>query len=455
MKLLVVSFLILCLNSGNCTELVSPNPDHTAFVVRLESFAANKSEKIWPGYNPLSVPLLLYFEDDGQSFLIGHPNPPQGFSAVNGKLYVSFSSVFPRQINTTFETQRSFAGAATNMFAVPAGYNAQKEVSFISHEVFHNYQNKNFMPRDFKYCEAGPEALALMYIENYIAAKMLLFPGDSALSADFLAVRKRKYEVVPDCSKEDVLETHEGTARYVEMRAMGVPGASAAAKESLDSIRNSGSDPDGARHARDYSTGAALCAALEKVYPGWRAEIEKGRAAWELLSEKLGTVPDLKTVYEKYGYQNFFLRAQANAAVAVREHEELLRSINSYSGFRLRLVPSTGTISMPYTAASTGRAGKYTLLRIENIALNGGCEKMTAHGIQMMTDGGRGLIFMTGNDAPDLRADGKRLSMVKNYSGRAAGLQLTGKNFSLEISCETEINIKNKEIILEVAKNGR
>lgn len=432
-----------------------PNPDHAAFAARVESLAKSINTDIWPGYELLADPLLLYFKEDGQSFLIGYPGPLGGFSAVPGAASVYFSTSFSAQINTHFETLHPVGGVPTNIFAVPVGYSVRKELSFIAHEVFHPYQKKNFKHSEFKYCEAGPEALALMYLESYIAAKMLLSPEDTGTARDFLAARRRKYEIAPECVKEDVLEMFEGTARYVEMRSLGAPGAAAAARESLETIRNSNHDPDGARHARGYSTGAAICAVLEKKYRGWQRELEKGRAPGELLEEKLGASRDLAGVYEKYGYEGFFRKAQTDTVAAERGRKELVQRINAYSGYRIRLVPSTGTISMPYTAASTSRAGKYALLEIMNISVSGACEKFKGRDLLLLSDGWPGLVFMPGGSAPDIMADGKSLNGLKDYSGRAAGLQLKGENFSLGINCATEIKIKDREITLEVAKNDR
>lgn len=456
MKTILVILLALFLHPGNCAEPAKFNPDHGVFLARLSKFSDGSAVKLWPGFKLLAEPILVYFEEDGQSLLVGHPKPPAGFAAVPGAAPAHYSASFPMQLNGSFDTEHPIGGILTNVFILPRAYNTSKELAFMAHEVFHTYQHKKFRANRAQYCDAGAEPLALMFMENYIAAKMLLFPGDDELIREFLTIRRRKYELAPDCKNEDLLELTEGTARYVEMRSLGVNSAGpAGAGDSLRQIREYANAPDGVRHARAYNNGAALCFALESRFPGWQKEIESGRAQWEVLIDKLGGGKDLSALYKKYDFDGFLRRAQADVKTAELGREALLKEINSYGGYKVRLISSQGKMSMNYTASSTRKAGKYTLLELRTVLLADTCQNLSAKNIHLVDDGVSGLVFQIGTLPASIRADDKLISLDSDFSAKVLKAGINGKNFSLSISCGAKIKVKGREITVEVLKDAR
>ena len=456
MKIILSLVLTFLVSRGNCAEPAKFNPDHTAFLTLLSKFSTDTVGKFWPGFKLLADPMLVYFEEDGQSLLVGHPKPPAGFTAVPGVVTVHYSESFPRQVNGRFITQHPIGGVPTNVFVLPRAYNATEELAFMAHEVFHTYQHKSFKANRPRSCDAGAEPLALMFMENYLAAKMLLFPGDTGLIRDFLAIRDQKYSLAPDCVKEDFLEVSEGTAKYVEMLSLGVNSAGpAGAADSLSQIRDYAHSPDGVRHARAYHNGAALCFALEANVPRWQKEIENGRGQWEVLKDKFSVRRDLPALYKKYDFEGFMRRAQADVKTAELGREALQKEINSYGGYKVRLVSSRGEMSINYTASRTRKAGKYSLLELRTVLLADACQKLSAENIHLVDDGVSGLVFQIGPLPPSMKADNKLIPLDSDFSGKVLKAEIDGKNFSLSISCGATIRVKGREITVEVDKNAR
>lgn len=433
------------------------DPKHTDFLAGLSSLEKeSKADKLWPGYRLLSDPVLIYFEEDGQSVLVGHPKPPEGFSRIQAAGLNAYHSVsFPRQINTRFFTGYRVNGVPTNIFILPPAYSKAGQLAFIAHEVFHTYQNINFKLAA-KRCAAGEEALALMFIENYLAAKMALFPKDESLVGDFLAIRKQKYALAPDCKKEDSLELGEGTANYVELKSYGAdlpqPGI---ASDSVVQILAYGFDPDGSRFARSYGIGAVHCFVLDRLYPGWYKEAEEGSAPWELLAKTIKHVPtDLPALCKKYDFKRFLAHARGYLKAAALEKEVLLKEIESYGGYKLRFRPATAKMPLSYTATNTRYVVGYTVSDLEVATSLDTCYKILAEKIRMVLTG-KEAVFHLGQSAPEIKTDSRVISGNREYSGRAKDFEITGKNFSLKVSCAAELSIKGREIFLEISKDVR
>ena len=92
--------------------------------------------ELWPGYDPLEVPLAVF--DGKNTVLFGHPSPPEGFTDVGG-LWI-FEGRYP-DVTANSSALIGDVNTATVMLESLSRKNSREaRAALVAHEGFHVFQ---------------------------------------------------------------------------------------------------------------------------------------------------------------------------------------------------------------------------------------------------------------------------------------------------------------------------
>ncbi len=276
-------------------------PDSSAVELMVELVEAGESlDSIWPDFRPSQRPLGIYRED--RDLLLLSSRPPTGafvpvdddrlqgrgwyLSDVSARLRGSFV-IAVQKGGLEFTAMRDDGDLAT-----------------LIHENFHLFQRRNW---------GGEEQVSLAGFDAQDSAKfrILLELEDEALirtwqapgserrrehMLDYLALRTLRENVMPDdlVAAERILERREGSARYVDQKALERLGQETTFRGS-DNVRAilehfRGGAIQTTIRARAYISGDTMAVSLDDWMPGeeWKARMIEGGVYFpDLLAEAL------------------------------------------------------------------------------------------------------------------------------------------------------------------------
>lgn len=230
---------------------------------------------LWPGFDPLAIPLAVY--DGTRTVLFRHPSPPPGFTPVPVPGEESAAAIDGRHEEVVANTTAEIGGVlmATVMLD-GSGVPIANPAAVAVHEAFHVYQAERYPDWQaneadlFVYPTDDPAALALRRLETSALRRALGAPDASAAcwSRAALGLRAERHARLDSASVryERMTELNEGLAAYVEARAAG--------RTTVD-LPEAGFGPTDVR-LRGYATGTALAFLLDRTDPGWRAAFDVG-----------------------------------------------------------------------------------------------------------------------------------------------------------------------------------
>ena len=243
----------------------------------VERRAATKArgEPLWPGFDPLAVPLAVY--DGERTFLFRHPVPPQGFMQVSGAGFATYAFK-GRHEAVTANTNAEVGGVPTATILIdgPQPRRALPDLAAVAiHEAFHVYERAHhpgWVGNEadlFTYPTDSAELLALRRLETDALRQALAADeasGAKCWARQALALRRERYARMDPAfaAYERGTELNEGLATYVEMRAAG--------RRSVD-LPPSEFGPAEVRR-RAYATGAAVALLLDRFMPGWTTTLD-------------------------------------------------------------------------------------------------------------------------------------------------------------------------------------
>lgn len=259
----------------------------TVFDVNKE-FEQMSAKRLWPGFDAKSYPLAIY--NGKNTYLFRHPAPPAPFKELSGHKGVYVADGREGVYSNTHST---IGGKSTATAIMDLGKRTTlKELgALMIHEAFHCHQgdhlqtwksNEVFL---MTYPFENAENLALRRMETSALEKALNAKDNRTFRAaaqTALALREKRYKLIGpnDAKYERSVEIVEGTAQYVEYRAMGnaykpVPKDEWPANE----IRQ-----------RCYFSGQAWAMILDRLSKSWKDEmVEKEELRLDLLvATKLG-----------------------------------------------------------------------------------------------------------------------------------------------------------------------
>ena len=344
------------------------------------------ADHIWPGYNLTVRPMIVY-RPDKWALLLNAKQATEGFSAlpVGWPETLTRAKYHPGQY-------RDLVGQLEFDIPVDSGKAAAVPVSdtvmkgskdsahlflFIVHENFHQFQDEVFVPADQLSEERYPitdrENTALAYIEMVILRDALnaAQAGDDAsvrtALRKFIAVRNTRWNRSAFVrSFEAAEEIREGTAKYVEVKALDLVQRSFSQAEAQEreaegyseyahpqyllsefSSRTKGGTvaPVDMPRNRIYPVGAAMGMLLDYLGADWKKQLAADATKSSfvgLLSSALhlgeSEIPsDLVAAKQEYRYD----AAVKAADGLIRQHEESFRSelheFENQSGYRVQI----------------------------------------------------------------------------------------------------------------------
>ena len=233
------------------------------------------SQALWPGFDPLAVPLAVY--DGERTYLFRHPASPEGFVPVpdaSPAALVYEGRHEAMRANSTAE----IGGVQTATVLLDRAYPGRAPEALAPlaiHEAFHVYQRERH-PRWsgneadlFVYPTDSVELLALRRLETEALRRALAAEEAnvaSCWSRQAIALRQERYAALDSASTtyERGTELNEGLAAYVEGRAAG--------RATVD-LPTGEFGPAEVR-LRAYATGTVLALLLDRFAPDWRTSFE-------------------------------------------------------------------------------------------------------------------------------------------------------------------------------------
>jgi hypothetical protein len=256
------------------------------------------ARSLWPGFEPLSVPLAIHCGDG--TWLFRHPHPPDGFARAEGfaaggdergetdetgergergETGEPVPLMWPgRHPAVTANTSADIGGLSTATLIVDARRprSAEELAAVAIHEAFHVFQRARHPGWSgneadlFTYPAGDARLLALRRLEFTALGRALEEAGDAAGSAAWartaLDLRRERFAGMDAAfaTYERLTELNEGLAAYVEHLAAGAGPLALPAEEF----------PPAAIRQRTYMTGPALALLLDRHRPGWQQDLE-------------------------------------------------------------------------------------------------------------------------------------------------------------------------------------
>lgn len=228
---------------------------------------------LWPGYEPLTVPLAVFTGES--TYLFRHPAPPEGFTAIPGDAGHVFDGRYPAVTANSSAEVGGMSTATLLAAGARADLSSTEQAAVALHEAFHVYQRAHHPGWSANegdlllYPVADSRLLALRRLES-VALGHALDAESPATSACWarraLEYRTRRFALMESAfaDYERRSELNEGLAAYVQLRAAG---------HSTVEIPAAGF-PAAAVRERSYVVGPALAILLDRLRPGWQAELE-------------------------------------------------------------------------------------------------------------------------------------------------------------------------------------
>jgi hypothetical protein len=243
-----------------------------ALQIAREQERLARAQSLWPGFEPLRIPLAVY--TGAATWLFRHPAPPPGFEPEADGV-----AVFPgRHPAATANSSADLGGVSTATLLADGERGAQGAAVLAAvalHEAFHVDQRRRHPSwqgdegQMLVYPSADAPLLSLRRQETEALRRALSAP-DGALARCWagraMAARRARFASLGDAlaAYEQGNELNEGLATYVQTRARGGKVATLPAEDF---------PPDGVRH-RAYAVGPALALLLDRLAPGWPRRLE-------------------------------------------------------------------------------------------------------------------------------------------------------------------------------------
>ena len=241
-------------------------------------------ERLWPGFEPIEIPLAVF---DGEStYLFRHPAPPPEFSEHPDGGYVRAG----RHAAVTANSSAEIAGvmSATVMLDRASTSTVTELAAVAIHEAFHVFQRDRHPTWQanevdaFVYPLGDETLLTLRRLETEALRRAVQAEGDDdarCWASRAVALRGERYEILSESLQtyERTSELNEGLAEYVELMA---------ASKRVSSFPQDGFDATQFR-LRAYTTGSTWALLLDRFEPEWKTRLEEddSRPLDELMAE--------------------------------------------------------------------------------------------------------------------------------------------------------------------------
>jgi len=463
-------------------------------------------DSIWPGYDLSEMPLMIYIPDKW-ALLLNAPPSADGFTGYpetwpDLQTHVLYHSGSYDDLSgqLAFDVEiDSLAVAAVS----PLGRDERSMLEYVTHENFHQFQDQHFgeitWQREELYPIEDVRNTALACLELYLlkdAIELLQQSDYDAFNnrvAEFVAVRSYRWQMASDYLREyeQGLEIKEGTAKYVEMKAMSlIPELRYASAFEGDnatltsSLQNSTMDdfiidglderitdgtiaPEDMPRNRVYPLGAAEGYILDQLGIDWKPQAQAAGAEFtftNLMKDGLQLEDSryealVDQAREKYGYNEILQKTEESIRAYRAGYDSSLASFNSQPGIRVELkfsgknmLRSRNSSSKKWLVENGSRELRdhfniYTLRSMTGPEFN---FSLLDAGLLEITDWAtkdKDIVFYC-PDIDSLSVNGVDHDMNNKSSYQFETIHLHGSNF--ELSSDRPGTISNSDNVVEI-----
>jgi hypothetical protein len=475
----------------------------------VELFTA-KGDAAWPGYDLSRRPFLAYLPGRW-AVLVNAPDSVEGFTAYPeawpplgapalvcqvplGALVGQL--IFDLDVGDvrTVAIPLSATSSGGRRGAIGNGF------TFIIHEAFHQYQHDAFasIPDDlpdeeYPMLDGENTALASLEARLLMNAVNAAGQGDTVeareLAEEFVAVRRARWSRNPDFLPvfERPQELIEGTAKYVEVRCVGLMGdlcreTAAGTPPSAcdvfgpvtleaylladfaDRIEDGVIEPSDMPRNRMYPVASATAVLLDHFGIDWKDRARDpvtSPGLAEMLGEGLGVDAALTDslvarAMRRYGYDAMLARCDTYSEAYPRAYQAAVDSMMGLPGFHV-------TVETPVSGLSRSRScsGKRWTLEGPQRSFSKSCQayalkrlasddlfvEIHDSGIAEESEGGRTrrVMFV----APDVlvaEIDGQLVDLGTDATYQFASLRLSGSSFSIRYEGEGSLSVEGTHL---------
>ncbi len=283
----VLVSLLVCVGLFGCAA----DGERSAVALEREVRRVSEGKQFWPGYDPLAVPLAIF--DGTTTFLFRHPTPPEEF-VERENLYV-FEGRHTAVVANSSARIGGVPTATIMLESLPPESTLSEWAALVVHEGFHVFQGttgRRWGANEvdlFLYPVDDAELLTLRRLETealgraFGARERDVAAGWARRALD---LRHERFDGMDPAFQayERGIETHEGTATYVEY---GVTG------RTRPHFPAGGFDAEDVR-SRAYTTGVAWALLLDRFGPNWRDGFDSDENChlYTTLTEALVTIQE-------------------------------------------------------------------------------------------------------------------------------------------------------------------
>ncbi len=308
-------------------------------------------QTLWPGFDPISIPLAAY--DGRRTYLFRHPAPPDGFSPLPGS--DPPAHVFEgRHPAVTSNSSVEIGGRVTATLRADgtAERSPTESAAVALHESFHVFQRSRHPSwqgneGDLLLYPAEDARLLALRRQETEAFRRALATQDlesRCWSTWALRLRRERFAAMDSIFSdyEWRSELNEGLAQYIQERA---------ADHTTVVFPESGFAPAQVRH-RSYAVGAAMALLLDRLDPDWKIKLEADdrQSLHQLLSAALGgpyTQPPGACGFSSEEVAGIRARAKQDAAAVGVKRTERRAAFDAAAGWRIEVVAAEGAPLWP------------------------------------------------------------------------------------------------------------
>ena len=315
----------------------------------VERIAAERSageRALWPGFEPLTIPLAIATGE--RTFLFRHPAPPEGFERIAGATPRVFGYLgrHPAVVANTSATIGTTMTATVMADAETARLTPTELAATALHEAFHVYQRRRhptWIANEadaFLYPTDNGELLGLRRLESEALRRAVAAADDKNTDPKNIAgwarraleYRRKRFAAMEAAfaAYERGNELNEGLATYVQLAALGTTTMDFPVAEF----------PATAIRDRIYVTGPALARILDRLSSGWQASLEAddkqtldGILEEAVATRLAGKAPAVDLAPGEIAKIRSI--ALADAAAVVKSRAERRKAFDAQSGWRV------------------------------------------------------------------------------------------------------------------------
>jgi hypothetical protein len=432
-----IPLCLLCL-AWACTCTCPARADEPAPAcapaIMAELRAAIAQRELWPGYDPLAMPVAIF--DGANTHLFHHPAPPEGFAPSADDPQVA---VYPGRhplVVANSAVELGDVTTATFMPNVGAGGTARADAAVIAHEAFHVYEYAHHPAWSaneaelFTFPKGDPAWLAARRLEQEAYLAALAAPETQACqawAAQALAERAAWAGVLTAEQQGYLreLERMEGLAAYlqtvVEHPDAPDPG-----------ILGSSDFRAAETRRQSYYIGTLQALLLDRLAPGWRARLEADDTQYlaDMLAAALpaGTSPAALAPGQLAQAQTQAQQASADYAASLAQQRA---DFDALPGWRVIVIAAAGAPLWPqgFDPMNVASLGGGELLHQRFLRLGNDSGSLELLGGQALTAPAGAHPLFTGV----ARAEFHGLDELE-VDEAGPGVRLAGDNFTLDFS---------------------